>query len=238
MFLGLLKLYLKSPDRPFLKSTISTGISLTLCIFPILVIVAADWIQNLISGWLHLWPSFNFGWFTGVFEWLLIAITWIIDNLTLLAMSAVIVVLGVVFVCCYLRRSTIKLLVVTYVFKRTTEPLLALHFTAWLVKYLIDFEAFYSLDHLLNDKGLLGFGSGTMIIVTALMWYMLALALNVQLSVIRKEKAKLGEVSISERIRVTMLAWIENRESNLSSTLKDPEDISALSSENMVKNQS
>ena len=214
MFLKLLRIYLKSDDRPFRKSFITTVVSFTLCVLPFLLIVAGDWVLYLIREFLKLLPSLNWAWLTAFAEWLLRGIEWIIENLSLMAMPALILLIGAVYVYFYLRRSSVMVMLTTYVFKRATEPFLALHFSAWLVKWLIIFKPFYFLDHLLNDMGLQNFGSGEMVTITLVMWFMLTLAFNNQLSKIREEKAARNEVALMDKIRLTLLEWVEKRQSN------------------------
>ena len=209
MLLKLLRKYLELADRPILKALISTALSLVFCALPILLIIAGRWFVQLIIALLKWLSGFLFGWLGAVIAWLLEKIVWLIENLSLLAMPALIVLVAILYLYFYRKRASIKLMITTYIFKRATEPLLALHFAALVVKWLIGFEVFYALDHLLNDMGLSNaFGSGQVVLATLLMWFMLTLGLHAQLYIIRKENAAAGEVEVLEKIRLLLLEWM------------------------------
>jgi len=169
-------------------------------------------------------PDFDFGWLTGWIKWLLEGINLFIENLSLMAMPVLLLLIGAFIAHLYYRRFSIHVMFAIYVFKRATEPLLAVHFAAWLVKWLISHKAFYFLDHLLKDNSLESFGSGQMVIVTLAMWFILALALNLQLSIIRKEKSAEGVLALMEKIRLESLGWIEKHQSNRLKILNKVED--------------
>ncbi|KAA6166463.1 hypothetical protein [Pseudomonas veronii] len=204
--LRLLKKYLELTDWPILKSFIFTFLSFLLCILPILFIIAGEVILYGIHWLLQLLPALDWGWLS----WLLRKIAWIIENITLLAMPTLVVVLGVPCLWYFARRASLRLMIATYIFKRTTEPLLALHFAAVAVNWLTSFTLFESMNEgLLNTFGVkFTVGSGQMVIVTVVMWFLLTLALNCQLKIIRKEKAVNGESGILESIRLLLLERI------------------------------
>ena len=209
MLLKLLNKYLELADRPILKAFISTALSLVFCALPILLMIAGSWFSYLIIALLKWLAGFLGGWLGDVIAWMLAQIAWIIENLSLLAMPALIVLVAILYLHFYRKRASIKVMITTYIFKRATEPLLALNFAALVVKCLIGFEVFYSLDHLLNDMGLsYAFGSGQVVLVTLLMWFMLTLGLHAQLYIIRKENAAAGDIEVLEKIRLLLLEWI------------------------------
>ena len=207
----LLKKYLELADQPILKSLIFTGISFLLCILPVLFIIAGEMILFAIHWLLALLPSFEFVWLSRAIQWLLRAIAWTIENITLLAVPGLIAALGALYLSYFTRRASIRLMIATYIFKRATEPLLAFHFAALMVKWLISFEALYALDSLLNKLGVqFTIGSGQMVIVTLVMWFLLTLGLHWQLKIIRDEKAKAGQPDILESMRVLLLDRIND----------------------------
>ncbi|WP_141064700.1 hypothetical protein [Pseudomonas lactucae] len=205
--LRLLKKYLELADQPVLKSFIFTLISFLLCILPVLFIIAGEMILFAIQCLLARLPSFDFG----VIQWVLRAIAWVIENITLLAVPGLIAALGALYLSYFTRRASIRLMIATYIFKRATEPLLAFHFAALMVKWLISFEALYALDSLLNKLGVqFTVGSGQMVTVTLVMWFLLTLGLHLQLKIIRNEKAKAGQPDILESIRLLLLDRIND----------------------------
>jgi hypothetical protein len=208
--LRLLKKYLELTDWPILKSFIFTFLSFLLCILPILFIITGEVILYGIHWLLQLLSAFDWGWLSCAIEWLLRKIAWIIENITLLAMPTLLVVLGVPCLWYLAHRASVRLMIATYIFKRATEPLLALHFAAVAVNWLTSFTLFESLnDGLLNKFGVqFTVGSGQMVIVTLVMWFLLTLALNCQLKIIRKEKAVTGESGILESTRLLLLERI------------------------------
>lgn len=211
--LRLLKKYLEWADRPFLKSLVFTLFSFFLCILPVLFLIASEIIVCGIRWILELLPHLDWGWWgwlSRAIAWMLVWVDWLIENITLLAMPALIVVFGTGWLACFMQRASIRLMIATYIFKRATEPLLVLHFAAFSVKWLISFEAFYALDKLLNTFGVqFTIGSGQMVSVTLVMWFLLTLGLNLQLKIIREEKIRAGESDVMETIRHLLLGWID-----------------------------
>ncbi|EFQ63188.1 hypothetical protein PFWH6_2865 [Pseudomonas fluorescens WH6] len=210
--LRILKKYLEWSDRPVLKSFVFTFLSFLLCIVPVLLIIGSSVCLHGIQ-WLLQWIlTFKWPCLTYAIDWLLRTIAWMIENLTLLAMPTLFVVLGVPCLWYFSHRASIRLMLATYIFKRASEPLLALHFAALMVNWLTSLTLFESMDEeLLSTFGTqFTVGSGQMVLVTLVMWFLLSLALNCQLKIIRKEKAKAGQPDILESIRLLLLDRIND----------------------------
>lgn len=213
MFLSLLQRLLKPTEQPLVSAIISTFASFLLCISPFILIIVGDMVMHLIQYLLSLLPHFECAWLNAFVEWLQRGIKWLIDNVTMLAMPAIIVLLGTMFAISFLCRSYLTTMIAIYVFKRATESILALHFAAWSVKGLLSFEFFSFLEHRLSEQNLQDFGNGLMVVITLIMWFALKYAFNWQLRIIRKENSATGAFAVLEQIRLVLLDWVERSQS-------------------------
>jgi len=213
MFFSLLQYLLKPTERPFLSALVSTIASFLLCVSPFLLMILGDIVMHYIHEWLMLLPHFEWEWLNSFIEWLMKKIAWISGHITLLVMPVTILLLGTIYLITYARRSSIKTLIAIYVFKRATEPLLALHFAAWFLMKLIIYVKFDFLEHLLSEKSLQDFGSGEIVALTLIMWLSLKVAFTYQLGIIRKEKSATGSFAAFEQIRLMLLDWVEKSQS-------------------------
>ncbi|SQF93629.1 Uncharacterised protein [Paucimonas lemoignei] len=200
--------HLKTYDHPPSRRAFSaTLFSIALAITPIAMIVAWDMLSRFIK------KTLGFPWeFTG-FNWIWLnelitkVIRWVAESIELLLPSLLLGFFGILFAIAYKQRNWVLVLFTVRAFKKVTAPFFIFYFSAFLVNFLIQFEFFYELDHLLNDWNLQNVvGSGKWVfLLTGLIWLMMSYASYKQIEIVRRERAEHNKNKNNKRLPKTVL---------------------------------
>ncbi|WP_201019452.1 hypothetical protein [Pseudomonas cichorii] len=187
LFVAYLKTFDQGAARKALSSTL---VSLLFAIFPVVFFIAwamlSDWIKRVFA---FPWTFNFFGW-----AWLNELITrfmnWIAETIGVLLISMIPLVFGAFFLWAYLRRNWVFVFLTMRLFKKVTAPFFVFYFSAFLLRFLIEFEFFYSVDHLIADWGMANvLDSGKWIfLITGLTWLLMSYASHKQVEIVKKER--------------------------------------------------
>lgn len=212
LFKRLLVAYLKTFDHGAARKALSsTLVSLLFAIVPVVLVIA--W--TMLSGWIK--RVFAFPWEFSFFSWAWLnelitrLMNWIAETVEILLVSMIPLIFGAFFLWAYIRRNWIFVFLTMRVFKKVTAPFFIFYFSAFLLRFLIEFEFFYNIDHLLADWGMANvLDSGKWLcLITGITWLLMSYASHKQVEIVKKERLERKEpptlLDILDKLRKTCI---------------------------------